>query len=284
MKKSSIINLIKCFSDHNDNGFRSQAAEIANEFYLQGDSELSEYIMSLIATSDVFVPQVIYDQQELNYCSRVSTDSPSIFLPTEINEDIMGLINAISYNVGINRFMFYGAPGTGKTETVKQIARILNRELYVVDFDLLIDSKIDPSLADDTILLACPEALSEKDGMLCLTRMEKNRHYYCEISGNSIAKIFDDYMSLFFNKRFADSLQNVLSCLTRTSVTVKENGNSVQKNGAEILKKKFREKREELLNELNQKKAKSQGDDRKVYGILFSIIKNRYDSYQKFIG
>lgn len=149
---------------------------------------------------------------------------------------------------------------------------------------LLIDSKIDPSLADDTILLACPEALSEKDGMLCLTRMEKNRHYYCEISGNSIAKIFDDYMSLFFNKRFADSLQNVLSGLTRTSVTVKENGNSVQKNGAEILKKKFREKREELLNELNQKKAKSQGDDRKVYGILFSIIKNRYDSYQKFIG
>lgn len=142
MKKSSIINLIKCFSDHNDNGFRSQAAEIANEFYLQGDSDLSEYIMSLIATSDVFVPQVIYDQQELNYCSRVSTDSPSIFLPTEINEDIMGLINAISYNVGINRFMFYGAPGTGKTETVKQIARILNRELYVVDFDLLIDSKM----------------------------------------------------------------------------------------------------------------------------------------------
>ena len=91
-------------------------------------------------------------------------------------------------------------------------------------------------------------------------------------------------MNLFFNKRFADSLQNILTSITRTSVTVKEGGKDVQKHGSEILKKNFQEKRKQLLEELNQKKAKSQGDDRKVYGILFSIIKNRYDSYQKFIG
>lgn len=149
---------------------------------------------------------------------------------------------------------------------------------------MLIDSSIDFSLADDTILLAGPEALSVKDSMLCLTRTEKNRQYFCEISGNSFARIFDEYMNLFFNKRFADSLQNLLTSITRTSVTVKEGGKDVQKHGSEILKKNFQEKRKQLLEELNQKKAKSQGDDRKVYGILFSIIKNRYDSYQKFIG
>ena len=54
----------------------------------------------------------------------------------------MGIVNAIGQNVGINKYLFYGAPGTGKTETVKQIARILSRELYVVDFDNLIDSKL----------------------------------------------------------------------------------------------------------------------------------------------
>lgn len=31
--------------------------------------------------------------------------------------------------------MFEGAPGTGKTETAKQIARILERELFIVEFD-----------------------------------------------------------------------------------------------------------------------------------------------------
>lgn len=54
----------------------------------------------------------------------------------------MGMVNAISRNLGINKFLFQGAPGTGKTETAKQVARILNRELYSVDFSAVIDSKL----------------------------------------------------------------------------------------------------------------------------------------------
>lgn len=69
MRKNDIINLIKCFADHNDSGFRTQAAEIANEFNSQGDQDLSEYIMSLIATNDIFVPQMINDVQELRFCT-----------------------------------------------------------------------------------------------------------------------------------------------------------------------------------------------------------------------
>ena len=142
MKKYEIINLIKCFADHNDSGFRTQAAEIANEFNSQGDQDLSEYIMSLIATNDIFVPQMINDDQELKFCTLTKTDSPSLLLPQSIKDDILGITNAIGYNAGVNKFMFSGAPGTGKTETVKQIARILNRTLYSVNFDMLIDSKM----------------------------------------------------------------------------------------------------------------------------------------------
>ena len=50
--------------------------------------------------------------------------------------------HAVSYNAGINKFLFQGAPGTGKTEAVKQLARILNREIYMVDFAAIIDSKL----------------------------------------------------------------------------------------------------------------------------------------------
>ena len=41
-----------------------------------------------------------------------------------------------------HKFLFQGAPGTGKTEAVKQLARIFEREIYMVDFSLLIDSKL----------------------------------------------------------------------------------------------------------------------------------------------
>lgn len=142
MKKSSIINLIKCYSDHNDAGFRSQAAEIASEFNASGDADLADYIMSMLATTDIFVPQLVSYDMELKYCTKISTDSPSLLLPQEINDDVMGIINAIGYNAGVNKFMFSGAPGTGKTETVKQIARIISRDLFSVDFDQLIDSKM----------------------------------------------------------------------------------------------------------------------------------------------
>ena len=63
-------------------------------------------------------------------------------LPLEISEDIKGIINAVNHNVGINKFLFEGLPGSGKTEAAKNVARLLNRSLFVVDFENLIDSKL----------------------------------------------------------------------------------------------------------------------------------------------
>ncbi len=37
---------------------------------------------------------------------------------------------------------FFRNAGTGKTEAVKQLARILDREIFMVDFSAIIDSKL----------------------------------------------------------------------------------------------------------------------------------------------
>ena len=50
--------------------------------------------------------------------------------------------------MGIHKFLFQGAPGTGKTEAVKQLARILNREIFMVDFSAIVDSKLEMCLRD----------------------------------------------------------------------------------------------------------------------------------------
>ncbi len=140
MRKKNILNLIKYHAENNDAGFRNEAYNIARYFDQAGDPQLAEYIMALLSGSNTFVPQS--SDHELPFFSKVSLTGDPLPLPTAIKDDVLGVINAISRNVGISKFLFEGEPGTGKTETVKQIARILDRDLYSVDFDSVVDSKL----------------------------------------------------------------------------------------------------------------------------------------------
>ena len=140
MKKANIINLIKYYAEKNDSGFRNEAYQIANEFDKIGDYQLSEYIMALLSNANTFVPQI--NENELTFLKKVGINGDPLPLPEKIKADIIGIINAIGHNIGVNKFLFQGAPGTGKTETVKHIARILERDLFIVDFSYVIDSKL----------------------------------------------------------------------------------------------------------------------------------------------
>ena len=140
MKKANIINLIKYYAESNDSGFRNEAYQIANEFDKSGDYQLSEYIMALLSNANTFVPQI--NENDLTFVRKIEVSGDPLPLPEEIKSDIIGIVNAVEYEIGVNKFLFQGAPGTGKTETVKHIARILDRELFIVDFAFLIDSKL----------------------------------------------------------------------------------------------------------------------------------------------
>lgn len=140
MKKKNILNLIKYYSEDNDAGFRSEAYEIAKYFDSTGDYQLAEYIMALMSNANSFVPQM--NNSESPFFERIDIKNDLLLLPDVIMQDLFGIVNAVSHNVGVNKFLFQGAPGTGKTEAVKQIARILEREIYMVDFSMLIDSKL----------------------------------------------------------------------------------------------------------------------------------------------
>ena len=139
MKKRNVINLIRYHSESNESAFRAEALSIAKEFDASGDKQLAEYIMALLSDANTLVPQM--DDQQ-GFLSLIKPTSSSLPLPESIVRDVNGIMNAIRGGVGVNKFLFQGPPGTGKTEAVKQIARILNREFFMVDFDLLIDSKL----------------------------------------------------------------------------------------------------------------------------------------------
>lgn len=140
MKKRSIVSLIKYYAEKNDAGFRNEAYDIAKEFDKSGDYQLSEYIMSLLSNVNTFVPQVSEDVSP--FFERIEAQEDMLLMPDAITNDLLGVVNAIERNIGINKFLFQGLPGTGKTEAVKQIARILNRDIFMVDFTAVIDSKL----------------------------------------------------------------------------------------------------------------------------------------------
>jgi len=140
MKKKNVLNLIKYYSEKNDAAFRNEAYEIAKYFDEIDNYQLSEYIMALLSDTNTFSPQI--DETEHMFFKRIDVNSDPLPLPERIKDNILGIVNAIGHNAGVNKFLFEGPPGTGKTETAKQIARILERELFVVDFDLVIDSKL----------------------------------------------------------------------------------------------------------------------------------------------
>ena len=140
MKKKNVISLIRYYAEKNDDGFRNEALEIAKEFDATGDSQLAEYIVSLLSNVNTFVPQM--EDYDSTFFEKIEPKEDMLLLPDSIMQDLLGVVNAIAHNIGIHKFLFQGAPGTGKTEAVKQLARILEREIFMVDFSSVIDSKL----------------------------------------------------------------------------------------------------------------------------------------------
>ncbi len=139
MKKGDVIDLIKYHYEHREPEFRDKAVNVARYFDVNGDHQLAEYIMGLMNPSGCFFPQC----EELGPgLVAVKPDSSPLPLPVAVMNDLKGVINAVGRGVGINKFLFVGAPGTGKTESSKHVARLLGRQMLQADFSSLVDSRL----------------------------------------------------------------------------------------------------------------------------------------------
>ena len=96
------------------------------------------------------MPQSSY--KNLHYLTKINCSNTPLLLPEVIEEDILGITRAISEKTDLTKFLFYGAPGTGKTESAYQIARILGRDLLRVDFEQLVDSRLGETAKNVSVL------------------------------------------------------------------------------------------------------------------------------------
>ncbi len=140
MKKQNIINLVKYHTEQNNAAFVSEVSEIAREFDANGDYEVAQYLMDLVSNANVYIPQANY--RNLQFLEKLEYSSNPLMLPNIIEEDVIGIARAIRNKTGMSKFLFYGAPGTGKTESAFQIARLLERDILSVHLEQLIDSRL----------------------------------------------------------------------------------------------------------------------------------------------
>lgn len=166
MKKKNILSLIRYHAEKNEAGFRNEAYEIAREFDSTGDYQLAEYIMSLLSNANTFVPQM--EDSLSGFFEKVEAKNDMLLLPDAITQDIIGVVNAIDHHIGINKFLFQGDPGTGKTEAVKQLAKILGREIFMVDFSAVIDSKLGQTQKNITELFKEINNFAQPDKVIIL--------------------------------------------------------------------------------------------------------------------
>lgn len=150
MKKQNILNLIKYHFEKNDNAFRNECIIIANSFDSIGDFEFAKVIKSLLSKTNLYNQNSDYDSEFLKQLDVKNKEA--LYLPLTITNDIKGIINAINLKLGINKFLFEGLPGSGKTEAVKHLARLSERKLFYVDFNNLIDSKLGQTNKNISIL------------------------------------------------------------------------------------------------------------------------------------
>ena len=150
MKKQNIMNLVRYHVEKNEDAFVSEVAEIARDFDQSGDSVMADYLMELVSSANYYVPQNSY--KNMRYLTKVDYSNTPLLLPEIIEEDVLGITRAISEKADLSKFLFYGAPGTGKTESVYQIARILGRDLLRVDFEQLIDSHLGETAKNVAVL------------------------------------------------------------------------------------------------------------------------------------
>ena len=149
MKKGDVLDLIKYHFQNKEKEFRDKTISVAREFDKTGDSQLAQYIMGLLSQSNTFFPQ---SEEITSSLITVKLDTDPLPLPEIIMSDLKGIINAVNHGVGVNKFLFVGSPGTGKTESSKHIARLLGRQLLQVDFSNLVDSKLGQTAKNLTTL------------------------------------------------------------------------------------------------------------------------------------
>ena len=124
--------------EKNEEEFRETACNIASELYCEGDEELGDYILCQFSNYYWCVPNI----ENFPFFKRCEIKKEPLLLSENIYNEMLGIVNAIKNGNENNKILLYGLQGSGKSESAKQIARILGYNIYQVCYDRVIGSSV----------------------------------------------------------------------------------------------------------------------------------------------
>jgi hypothetical protein len=140
---------------------------------------------------------------------------------------------------------------------------------------------------DTSFKIAEPEAfgINQSDGSIILRKEADGRSLYKEIIGKDFAEQFKQYRDMYFNYGFGETTANLIQVILRQNRAVKDDkGKEVTIKGEEILKNGYTAIRSELLKELSEKRKKAaQPEEKRLYNIFFTIVREELETVHDFI-
>ena len=125
--------------------------------------------------------------------------------------------------------------------------------------------------------IARPRALSNKEGKICLTIVEKNAKLFADFEGKTFAEAFNVYLESFVRNSIQETYQNFLREIRKHPITLDDH----DATGEDLIKMKFNGYREELLKELDAKIQECTDEqEKKLYRIFFSVIESGVTTYR----
>ena len=143
------------------------------------------------------------------------------------------------------------------------------------------DSMLCPE-CETSIKIATAEALSfhPKTGKIILKENDNGRKLYKEIQGKDFPAQFANYANLYYNCRFGETTEAILQAMLRLNIT----DDGKQLSGESVFKQHYAEKHVELLKELCAKKKNAiNTSERRLYEVLFTIVRQEFDTVHDFI-
>ena len=130
--------------------------------------------------------------------------------------------------------------------------------------------------------IAQPEALSmhPMTGQIVLKLADSGRSLFKEIEGMGFTEQFAMYRALFYNYRFGETTEAILQAILRQHRMV----NGVDVSGEAVFKSNYEDKHKELLSELIEKKKNAmKPSEQRLYNVLFTIVREEFDTVHNFI-
>ena len=135
--------------------------------------------------------------------------------------------------------------------------------------------------------IAQPEALSihQTTGQIVLRLKDNGRVLFKEIEGSSFYEQFAMYRKLYYNYRFGETTESILQAILRQVRVIKDSeNNEVTISGENIFKSNYESKYKELLQDLSKKKKEAlKPNEQRLYNVLFTIVREEFDTVHKFI-